>query len=172
MTFDFKPWPTLFTILLLFLLLSLSHWQMQRYHFKQDLLKQYHKLRLAPPISLKEALTLHDKRHIHVVVHGHYLNQLTLFLAHRIRHHQMGYEVLTPFQLDDKKRLLLHQSRVDQVYRETSSQCSASIRPSNPYRASKIARIYLHSWKKYPGSQGATNCYAKNQLFAPLSTHG
>jgi len=103
--FKFKIGFTLFCAFFLILFFLLGIWQLHRYHFKQVLLSTYQHESTAEPKPLSQVLATTQFQR--VVVKGHYLNQLTMFIQNRFYKNQPGYEVLTPLKIPGEKKLLL-----------------------------------------------------------------
>ncbi|EKD91706.1 MAG: hypothetical protein ACD_29C00434G0004 [uncultured bacterium] len=97
-------WPTIFVLILFFLLVSLGFWQVRRYHYKMHLLKQYHAAISAKPEILKKILSDSNIEFRHVIVSGHYDDKKTILLADQLAEHQSGFDVLTPFVIANKEK--------------------------------------------------------------------
>lgn len=92
-------------LLLLVLMINLGFWQLRRYHFKQRLLSQYQQNIAAAPLQWQDFL-LEKPLFSRVVVSGNYDNDKTLLLDNRWHNSVLGYEILTPFKIDDKYLLV------------------------------------------------------------------
>jgi surfeit locus 1 family protein len=115
MRFSFRPMlgPTLWFLPAFAILISLGVWQIERLHWKLDLLARIHSGLSAPPVSLREALPASDPSHVdaadyrRVSVHGRFEN------AQEIRFFTTGerglpvYHIVTPFALDEGDLLLV-----------------------------------------------------------------
>ncbi len=87
---------------------ALGVWQLHRYHFKQDLLATYQKqLNALPQPFLQVVNSKNNLQFRSVVVEGAYLNALTVLLQNRFHADQVGFEVITPLQIQGEKKLLL-----------------------------------------------------------------
>ncbi|MBB71595.1 MAG: hypothetical protein CMF50_04300 [Legionellales bacterium] len=102
--FDIRLLPTVFCALFLLLFIILGGWQYQRYHWKQDLLTNYHQRLSKPPVSL--SFNSEPQAFQTVSVRGHYVGE-TLLLDNRTRDGVAGYEVLMPFKPLDSNRVVL-----------------------------------------------------------------
>ncbi len=100
-------WPTLVCAVLFCVLILLGFWQLHRYHWKQQLVEQYHSRLQQVPIPLGQAMRQGELRFQHVFVQGHYRNEDTLLLDHRMHDQRIGYEVLTPLKIKGQNKLLL-----------------------------------------------------------------
>lgn len=103
-------WPTLITIVMLIILITLGVWQLHRYHYKQWLLNQYEEHLQANPVPFDAFLNIKDQKQRyfrHVQLTGRYLNQYTMLLENRFSHGKTGVDVLTPLQVADQNKILL-----------------------------------------------------------------
>lgn len=100
--FQFKPLASLFFVLILILLISLSLWQFKRAEEKKQLLAQY-ELAIKKPIL--DLSTIENWQNLplfqQVKIRGHYDNQHHFLLDNKTKDRQVGYEVLTPFYSGD-----------------------------------------------------------------------
>ncbi len=107
----FKPafWPTLGTIALLPLLISLGLWQWHRADYKQQLLDRYSHQQGQPLLSLDEALKDPEGfRYFPLVIRGRYLPDKQFLQDNQFYQHQVGYYVLTPFITESHQILLIN----------------------------------------------------------------
>jgi surfeit locus 1 family protein len=123
--FEFKFWPSLIALLMLIILLLLGAWQMKRYHYKQHLMSQYQQAIQQNPIAFSQLNLQHDIHFQHVHVSGIYLNDRSLLLENRFYHDKLGFEVLTPFQVEHGKVLLINRGWVPMI----ADQQAANIKP-------------------------------------------
>ncbi len=91
--------------LILALFLQLSSWQWHRYHEKLQLQTTYQAALTAPEISLNAALVLFSTKSITpfiaIKLKGHYDTDKQIVLDNRSQAGHPGYEIYTPFVLDD-----------------------------------------------------------------------
>ncbi len=88
---------------------SLGFWQLSRAHEKQILQQQFVTRLQAPAIPIEQLPQDSAAMYQPVSVIGHYDNQHNFLLDNKIHHHQMGYEVLTPFiQQGTQQRILVN----------------------------------------------------------------
>lgn len=98
----FRPtlWPTLFTVPALIVLVGLCVWQLQRMHWKEALIAERETRVAAEPIALPatgvDPATVEYRR---VRLDGTFRHDRELFLGARSLHGNVGYQVLTPFEL-------------------------------------------------------------------------
>lgn len=107
-------WATLFTLTGLLILCSLGLWQVQRLHWKTDLLTQidtlYQTDAAATPIDSK-TLTQADSAGLNFLrgtLHGHYLTKESFRSGPRPLDEQQGSHLYTPFQLQDGAIVLVN----------------------------------------------------------------
>lgn len=99
-----------FSLLCLFLFclcIVLGVWQLHRYAFKKTLLQTYQQRLTDVPKDFKAIADTHDLQFQSVKMQGHYINAFTVLLQNRFYHDELGYEVLTPLQIPNDKKLLL-----------------------------------------------------------------
>jgi surfeit locus 1 family protein len=105
--------PTLWLIPLLAILCALGTWQIERLHWKLDLLARIHQGLTAPPVPLAEAMPSLDAAHIaaadyrRVSAHGLFENGEEVFFFTTGAQAKPVYHVLTPFLLDDGHTLMV-----------------------------------------------------------------
>ena len=113
--FSFRPMlvPTLWFVPAFAILISLGVWQIERLHWKLDLIAKIHHGLTAPPVALRDALPADDPVHVdaadyrRVLAHGRFDN------AQAIRFFATGaegmpvYHIVTPFDLDDGRVLIV-----------------------------------------------------------------
>lgn len=111
----FKPGllPTIATLVLLPILLSLGMWQWHRADFKRALQKAYAEQRDHQPLTLTEAIRdPNGLRYFPLSISGHYVSGQQFLLDNQFYQHQIGYYVLTPFVTDEGKTLLVNRGWV------------------------------------------------------------
>ncbi|MFT3741950.1 MAG: SURF1 family protein [Gammaproteobacteria bacterium] len=98
-SYQFKPrWSFfLLTVVMVTLFINLGCWQLSRAQQKRTWMTLYQNRLKAPPVPLEQLPPSSDRRFYPVLLKGHYDNPHTFLLDNRIYHHQVGYEVLTPF---------------------------------------------------------------------------
>jgi surfeit locus 1 family protein len=109
-SYAFRPgWvPTLATLVVLTILVSLGVWQLDRAQQKRLVETEYQTRQARSPMPLKEALA--QKRgypYLPVTASGRYDPAHQLLLDNQIREGRVGYRVLTPFQMAGMDRILL-----------------------------------------------------------------
>ena len=100
--FEFRPglWPSLATLVLLVLLLSLGFWQLDRAAQKRLLLEAYTARPDDAPIQVDERFgPTPDWRYRQAQVTGTYMAERQFLLDNRVYQGRVGYFVLTPMRL-------------------------------------------------------------------------
>jgi surfeit locus 1 family protein len=97
----FRPlfWPTLFTALVVLLCLALGSWQIQRLHWKRNLIAQREAAVAAAPVAAPR--TLEDAKGMefhHVTDEGVFLHDKEIFLGATSEGGGQGYHLLTPLR--------------------------------------------------------------------------
>jgi len=99
MTFHRLLWPTLITLPALAILIALGSWQVQRLHWKQDLIDARQAALTVAPITLPQDLSAPEAlEYRRVVVRGSFLHDHELYLLNRTHKSQVGVQVVTPFR--------------------------------------------------------------------------
>lgn len=107
---EFRPglWPSLATVLLMTLLLSLGFWQMDRAAQKRSLLDAYGDRPADTPVKLSADFAPDaDWRYRRAEVEGDYLTAQQFLLDNRVYQGRVGYQVLTPLRLADGMHAVL-----------------------------------------------------------------
>jgi surfeit locus 1 family protein len=108
--YRFRPglWPTLATVTLLPILLSLGFWQLDRAGEKRAFLASLEAGRQAPPVQLNGEQPAYERaRHRSVQASGRYDSEHQFLLENQIRDGRPGYLVLTPLQLEGSDAAVL-----------------------------------------------------------------
>ncbi len=111
----FRPtlWPTVFSVPAFILMIGLCMWQVQRLHWKEDLIAARESRVAAEPAALPQAgadpAGLEYRR---VRLEGTFIHNKELFLGARSLNGNPGYHVLTPFALADGGFVLVNRGWV------------------------------------------------------------
>lgn len=108
MRFSFRPMlvPTLWFIPAFAILISLGVWQIERLHWKLDLIAKMHAGLSAAPVALRDALPATDPAHVgaadyrRVRIHGTFANDQEVHFFTTGEHGLPVYHIVTPFDLD------------------------------------------------------------------------
>jgi surfeit locus 1 family protein len=89
------------------LLCQLGVWQLHRYHFKQNMVTLYDARAHAAAIAFLTVADSADLQFQHVSVQGAYLPADNILVQNQVRAGQVGFEVITPFEIPGQQQLLL-----------------------------------------------------------------
>jgi len=118
--FVFKPSlvPSIVTALLVYIMISLGLWQLDRAEYKANLQSIIETRSQQPPISLTEVNTQAEQAdwlYQPVTASGAYDNQHSLLLDNQVHNMQAGYHVYTPFKLTEDTAILVNRGWVKQT---------------------------------------------------------
>lgn len=111
----FRPtlWPTIFSVPAFILMIGLCIWQVQRLHWKEDLIAQRESRVTAEPAALPQVdADPADLQYRRVRLEGAFLHDKELYLGARSLNGNPGYHVLTPFALADGGFVLVNRGWV------------------------------------------------------------
>jgi surfeit locus 1 family protein len=106
----FRPtlWPTVFTIPSLVILIGLGSWQLERLHWKENLIAERTRRSTGAPIPLPpENASPESYNFSKTRVSGEFRHDKEMYLAARSLNGNVGYHVVTPFRLDDGSAVLV-----------------------------------------------------------------
>lgn len=83
---------------------SLGLWQLERAHEKEAMLAHYAAMEKAQPISFTGNL---PEQYQKIYFQGHYDPRIIFLLDNQFYHHQLGYEVIEPFILNNQHIILV-----------------------------------------------------------------
>jgi surfeit locus 1 family protein len=112
--FDFEWRITLFTLILLPMMISLGFWQLQRAEEKSALAQAFELKQRRPPAPLDTitAKTPGELAYLPVALSGHYRQEQYLLLDNRMHQGRFGNEVLAVFELDSGDLVLVNRGWV------------------------------------------------------------
>ncbi len=118
--FIFKPslLPSIVTALLLYIMVSLGLWQLDRAEYKANLQSIIEMRSQQPPISIDKVDTQTEQTswlYQPVTAKGQYDNQHSLLLDNQVHNMQAGYHVYTPFKLTENTAILVNRGWVKQT---------------------------------------------------------
>ena len=115
MRLPFRPtfWPTVFTVPAILVMLGLSVWQVQRLHWKEDMIAERVARTTAAPIALPPAGTdLVPLEFRRVTVTGTFDHAHELYLAARSQNGNVGYWIMTPLKMESGETVLIERGWV------------------------------------------------------------
>lgn len=99
---------TLFTLLALPILIWLGVWQTHRATEKRALEAAYIEQQAQPPTPLNAATIIALADHRRILAQGQFANEHTWLIDNKQRKGRVGYEVVTPFRLQDGSLILVN----------------------------------------------------------------
>jgi surfeit locus 1 family protein len=100
-------WPTLATLVMMPILISLGVWQLNRAEEKRLLQIEYDRHQDESPVSLELYQQAEPLRFRRVVAHGYYEPAYQILLDNRVEQGQVGYHVLTPLRIEGSNARVL-----------------------------------------------------------------
>lgn len=118
LAFSFNWKISLFTFLLLPLLVGLGYWQMQRAQEKQTIQEEYQRQQALPPVNLDQEQAAPDS-YRRVRATGEFITEHYWLLENRIYNGRPGYHVIMPFETGEGERIVVNRGWVEaSPYRE------------------------------------------------------
>lgn len=108
--FQFRPKliPTLVTLILLPVLISLGFWQLSRTAEKRAILVEQEKKRQLPPLHIKEEETSQDAVEFrNLIATGNYLTDYQILVDNKVHQGAVGYYVVTPLLIEGTNMAVL-----------------------------------------------------------------
>jgi surfeit locus 1 family protein len=123
-TFKPKLIPTIFTIPALILLLSLSYWQFERLHWKNNLIEEITKQTQLPAIDLPENIDLSEMLYRKVKFQGEFIHNQEMHMYGGARQFkgENGYYILTPIKLSNNKVIIINRGWVNEKQKEAKTR--------------------------------------------------
>jgi surfeit locus 1 family protein len=136
-------WATLFTVPAVLAMLGLGTWQMERLHWKEEMIQRMHARVGSSPVPLPAVVANPDDLDLRpVTVTGRLLNDRAMLMLARPRQGQVGYEVVTPLQrVDGGAQVLVNRGWIPMDKREAR-------------RDGPAGEVTLRGVARVPGAQG------------------
>jgi surfeit locus 1 family protein len=115
--YQFNPGilPSVLTVCLLYIMISMGLWQLDRAAFRQDLQHKIEQRRNLPPVSLAELPTqTEDAVFYPVSIRGRFDREHQFLLDNRVYNQAPGYHVYTPLIMSDGRAILVNRGWVAQ----------------------------------------------------------
>ena len=126
-----KPalWPTLISLPILVLSLTLGVWQMERREWKRDILDRLTANQAAAPMPLDELLRGDPLRHEYgrVKIAGSFVHDKEFHLAARSLKNKVGLQLVTPFKTDDGKIVLFNRGWIPSEKKEPAKRAEGQV---------------------------------------------
>lgn len=145
----FRPtlWVTLAALAACGVLLGLGTWQVQRLHWKEALIAERTGRMAAPvvalPADLSESAALEHRR---FAVTGRFLHRYELYLGSKTHRGQVGFRVVTPFELTDGRLVLIDRGWVPADRKDPAGRLAGQL--DGPVTLEGVAR--RDGWKGSP----------------------
>lgn len=122
-------WPTLISLPILVLSLTLGVWQMERREWKRDILDRMAANQAAAPLPLDELLKGDPLRHEYgrVKVAGSFLHDKEFHLAARSLKNKVGLQLVTAFKTDDGKVVLFDRGWIPSEKKEPAKRAEGQV---------------------------------------------
>ncbi len=122
-------WPTLISLPILVLSLTLGVWQMERREWKRDILDRMAANQAAALITLDELLRGNPLRHEYgrVKVAGSFVHDKEFHLAARSLKNKVGLQLVTPFKTDDGKIVLFDRGWIPSEKKEPAKRAEGQV---------------------------------------------
>ena len=126
----FRPflWLTIVSLPALLVLVGLGSWQLQRLQWKNDLIASFESRAAAPPIAVPAAdaslddFGFDDVEFRRLALAGTFQHDKEVFLTGRTYEGNAGFHIVTPFQLDDGRIILINRGWVSEDYRDPAKR--------------------------------------------------
>jgi surfeit locus 1 family protein len=141
-------WPTLISLPILVLSLTLGTWQLERREWKRDILDRMAMNQAAAPISLEELLKGDPLRHEYgrVKVAGTFEHDKEFHLAARSLKNKVGLQVVTPLKTDDGRIVLFDRGWIPSEKKDppkrAEGQVAGRVELTGVVRRSQVRRQY------------------------------
>lgn len=126
----FRPLPglTIATLLGLALTISLGVWQVQRLQWKEGLIATAQSNIAKSPITLDEALNDSEAaQYRNVALRGHFLHDREAYVFASAEGGEALYHVITPFETEDGRTVLIDRGVVPERFRAPSTRLSGQV---------------------------------------------
>ncbi|HKP22819.1 MAG TPA: SURF1 family protein [Dongiaceae bacterium] len=169
----FRPtlWPTLISVPAFIVLVGLCVWQVQRLHWKQELIAEREARVAAEPIALPAAggdpASVDYRR---VRLEGAFRHDKELFLGARSLNGNVGYQVLTPFELSGGGAVLIDRGWVPVERKAPESRVEGQL--AGPQTVDGIVRLASGKVWMQPDNEPANNMWFFVDLPAMKSASG
>jgi len=127
---------------MLILLVGLGEWQVQRLHWKQNILTTIDRQIHQAPVDLFSLLDRDDNNYRPVLTSGRFLNDKTFYLLAISQAGVGGYDVLTPLLTTEGHYLLVNRGWIPYANKSSADY----LRPLSTVNIEGILRRPEHSW--------------------------
>jgi surfeit locus 1 family protein len=130
MRLPFRPtfWPTVFTVPAILVMIGLSLWQVQRLHWKEDLIAERTARTTAEPIPLPPVGTdLAPLEFRRVTLTGTFDHARELYLAARSQNGNVGFWIMTPLKTETGETVLIERGWVPQQMKDPATRAQGQL---------------------------------------------
>lgn len=129
MNFKIKNPIILVSLLIALICFSLSLWQVKRLYWKNNLINNLELAYTSEPINLKTITgDLGNFKFNKVIAKGFFLDEQSMFLGPRVFKDTVGYNLITPFMLDDSRYVLINRGWIKEKKINTNKNKKISIK--------------------------------------------
>ena len=167
----FRPslWATLFTVPAVLAMLGLGTWQVERLHWKQELIERVQQRVGSAPIPLPASIPNPDDLDLRpVTITGRLLNDRAMLVLARPRQGQVGYEVVTPLQRADGGAPVL----VNRGWIPMDRKAARSDGPDGEVTLRGVARVPVPAGWMQPGNRPGAEVWTRVDLPAMAAVSG
>jgi surfeit locus 1 family protein len=158
--------PTLFSLVLVVILLSLGTWQVERLHWKENLIADIATRSQIPPLDIAavpQDADLSSLEYRKAIVTGQFMHLHEFHVIAISLDGQGGYHILTPFLLDDGRYLLVNRGWVPYDKKTPDTREVGQI--ADKVTLSGIVRLPHAGWLQ-PNNNSDTNIWYSQDLSA------
>jgi len=114
--FKASVFPTLVTVVLLYVMISLGNWQLDRADYKSNLQTIIESRQHTQPVLLDELLKASENDWLYhpVSTYGQYDTEHQIFLDNQVNNMVAGYSIFTPLRISDSQAILVNRGWIAQ----------------------------------------------------------
>ena len=119
MNIYFRPllWPSIFSVIIFAILFSFGTWQVKRLFWKEALIERYTIQSQSNPIKNPSKLESSINEFKSVEFTGSFLHKNEIYITGKTYEGNAGFHVITPFELNNNKIILINRGWVSEGYR-------------------------------------------------------
>ena len=157
--------PTLITIPVVIILLTLSIWQVNRYVWKVDLVQQINSQLSAEPVKFPVGDILpEDWQYRRVSLVGHFDHSKEIHLFSHAKKGRKGFQIITPFVRDkDGDIVLVNRGWVPDIRKDPDTRAEGQLE-GNVTISGIVRKPWGKSWSFMPASNPDTNVWLYGEL--------
>lgn len=142
--FALRFWPSLLTLVMLVGLLALGTWQVQRLHWKENLLATIQQRQNLLPVDLDTALKEPNADYLPVHVSGIFQHDHEFYVNAISMQGEGGYYIVTPLLLEDGRSILVNRGWIPYDKKSPSTRQDSQLVGSVLVKG--VLRRPQHSW--------------------------